>query len=111
MINIIKKVNEVLKFKQFSLIETYMLVENRIDFLVKNYDQKILKVMEDHPAYIHRFPQYVTTQTLVDKLATFDPTNKKVYTQWLVGLWMKEPTLVIEDGERIKGDFMTDFAH
>lgn len=76
------KITEQYKKMKLSLEEQYILTENRIDFLKKTYKDKI---STEHDQLATK----KDSDSIIDHFAEHDPTEKKEYTQWMVGQYRK----------------------
>lgn len=84
----------MISFKQF-ILEYYILVESRIDFLKTQFSGK-LDTSHD------TFAQHKDSNAIVDHFATHaDPTSNKSHTQWILNQY-KQKKIRQEDHPRIK---------
>ena len=77
------------------------LFENRIDFLKTNAKQKLQPILDNDTQVNTK-----DTDEFIDHLSTFDPSKKKLYTQWLLKQYMTKK-LKFEDLYKTKEDLTT----
>lgn len=85
----------MLRFKQFISLFEQLILEGRIDFLKKQYKDKL---STDHD----QLAQHQNSDDIIDHFASnADPTGNKIHTQWILNRY-REGSIRQEDHPRIR---------
>lgn len=83
-------------FKNMSLTESFvmMLLEGRMDFLYKTYAEKLTDRFDNDNRVPAQYKSQLSdggdvAKNLLTHFAAKDPTNKKLYVQWMVRMYLK----------------------